>query len=127
MYDVLRRYDLAPQDVLIVVDDVNLETGRLRLRRGGSDGGHNGLKSLTDHPGSRDFPRLRFGVGSPPAGRSMIDHVLGTFGEDEVRHVERVFARAAAAVLDWSRYGIECTMNQVNREDPQPGSRGSAR
>ena len=98
----------------MVADDVHLDVGRLRLRRGGSDGGHNGLRSIIASTGSKNFARLRFGVGSPLPGSTLIEHVLGTFGNRDRLSVEEAAARATQAVVDWSRDGIERTMNQVN-------------
>ena len=120
---LLSRYPLDLKDILVVVDDVHLDVGRLRLRRGGSDGGHNGLRSIVMSTGSQDFARLRFGVGSPPAGSTLIEYVLGTFGSRDRGLVERASARAVDAILSWSRDGIERTMNQVNCNDDTLGAR----
>ncbi len=72
-------------DLLVVADDVNLPLGRLRARRGGSAGGHNGFKSVIERLGTDQFPRLRVGVGGGEPGRDLADHVLGRFGPDESR------------------------------------------
>lgn len=112
--ELLNRYAMDLNDILVVADDVHLDVGRLRLRRGGSDGGHNGLRSIIASTGSKNFARLRFGVGSPLPGSTLIEHVLGTFGNRDRLSVEEAAARATQAVVDWSRDGIERTMNQVN-------------
>ena len=72
-----------PADMLVVADDVNLPLGRLRARRGGSAGGHNGFKSMTQQLGTDQFPRLRVGVGRGDDRRDLADHVLGRFDADE--------------------------------------------
>lgn len=118
-------YKIEPADVLVVTDDVALPLGRLRARRGGSDGGHNGLKSVTQHLGTQAFPRLRIGVGRGDARRDLADHVLGRFEADERRAVEAAVLRAADAVEAFVAEGIERMMNAFNAADTQQDS-GSA-
>src|SRR6516162_2793261 len=89
-------FKIAPEEVLVVVDDVALPLGRLRLRPSGSDGGHNGLRSVVDHLGEM-FMRLRVGVGSPRTG-DLVDHVLGEFDRSERAIVAKAVERAAEAV-----------------------------
>lgn len=101
-------------DFLVVVDDVNLPLGRLRLRGGGSAGGHNGLKSLIEHLGTQEFARLRIGVGQTKPGDDLVDHVLSRFAPEEVPEVEKALARAADAVLCFVDEGLERAMNQFN-------------
>jgi PTH1 family peptidyl-tRNA hydrolase len=100
-------------DLLVVVDDVNLEVGRLRLRPAGSAGGHNGLKSIIDHLGTNEFPRLRIGVGESK-GAVLRDHVLSTFAPDEKPVAENAGVRAAEAVLCFIEFGIDRAMNEFN-------------
>jgi PTH1 family peptidyl-tRNA hydrolase len=88
-------HKLTPGDVLVVVDEVQLPLGRLRLRRSGSAGGHNGLKSVIQHLGDA-FPRLRIGVGRGEPGWDLADHVLARFGRDERETVAAAVARAAS-------------------------------
>lgn len=109
--------DLA--DLLIVVDDVNLPFGRLRMRERGSAGGHNGLKSVIEHLGSQDFPRLRIGVGENKAGEALTNHVLGSFRPEERAELESVIAQAADGVAAFVEEGVNSAMNEVNkRPDP---------
>ncbi len=100
-------------DLLVVVDDVNLELGRIRLRPGGSAGGHNGLKSVIEHLGTDQFPRLRIGVGQSK-GAVLRDHVLSTFAPDEKAVAEDAAARAAEAALSFVESGIDKAMNAFN-------------
>lgn len=100
-------------DLLVVVDDVNLGLGRLRLRLGGSAGGHNGLKSIIDRLGTDEFPRLRIGVGQS-RGAVLRDHVLSTFAPDEKPVAEKTAARAAEAALCFIEFGIKKAMNEFN-------------
>jgi PTH1 family peptidyl-tRNA hydrolase len=101
------------QDVLVITDDVNLPLGKLRLRPGGSAGGHNGLKSLIERLGSQEFPRMRMGVGQS-GGADLADHVLSRFHPDEAPEVERMVKLAADAALCFVAQGIEKAMNQYN-------------
>ncbi len=102
-----------PADLLVVVDDVNLPLGRVRLRAGGSAGGHNGLKSIIERVGSKDFHRLRLGVGDERRSE-LSEHVLSRFHPDEYEAVEAMIDRATGAVLCWAVHGIEEAMNEYN-------------
>lgn len=112
--NVVRDCGLALDELLVVVDDVNLEAGALRFRRRGSDGGHNGIRSVIESLGSRDFARLRLGVGQPREGQDLIDFVLGDFAPGEENAVEAQVREAARGVVCWTRLGIEAAMNQFN-------------
>jgi len=85
---ILRKYGLGCEDLILIYDDVALEPGQLRLREGGGAGGHNGVRSVIDALGSKDFARIRIGIGAPQAGQSLTDHVLGRFRPDEDRIIE---------------------------------------
>jgi len=111
-----RYYRIGLPDLLVVCDDVNLPLGRLRARPGGSDGGHNGLKSVALHVGTVEYPRLRIGVGRGDGRRDLADHVLARFEPDEAPGIETAIARAADAVEMWIDAGLERVMNTFNRE-----------
>lgn len=111
---VLRNAPVTPDDVLVVVDEVDLPLGRVRLRAGGSAGGHNGLKSIIRSLGTQDFPRLRIGVGRDSAGGDVVDHVLGTFTPAEFDERDRMVERAADAAAAWIARGITAAMNDFN-------------
>ena len=112
-----RYYKVALPDVLIVCDDVNLPLGRLRLRANGSEGGHNGLRSVAIELGSTDYARLRVGVGRGDLRRDLADHVLARFEPDEMPGIEAAVARAADAVETWVVDGLAKAMNTFNRSD----------
>jgi PTH1 family peptidyl-tRNA hydrolase len=109
-------YKVAIDDVLVVVDDVNLEAGRLRIRRGGSAGGHNGLKSIVAALGTDQFARLRVGVGGGQQ-KSLSSHVLGRFTPDEEAIVEAAIAKAVEAIEVFVAVGIVAAMDKYNRKD----------
>ena len=117
-------YKVAVPDVLVVLDEVALPLGRLRAGRGGSHGGHNGLKSVIARLGTSDVPRLRIGVGRGDGRRELADHVLGTFAAEERDEVEAAVLRAAEAAVMFVTDGIERVMNVFNaandKQDPSP-------
>jgi PTH1 family peptidyl-tRNA hydrolase len=111
-----RYYRIDAPDLLVIVDDVNLELGRLRARREGSEGGHNGLRSVIEHLGTTGFPRLRVGVGRGDRRRDLADHVLARFDPDERPVVEEAITRAADAAELFITGSIEQVMNEYNRK-----------
>ncbi len=110
------KVDLA--DVLVVCDDVNLPVGRLRMRTSGSDGGNNGLRSITAALGTEDYARLRIGVGRGDGQRDLADHVLSRFEPDDLPAMDEAVTRAADAVDLWIADGPARVMNTVNRPEP---------
>ena len=114
--ELVRYFRIETADVLIVTDDVNLPIGRLRARASGSEGGHNGLKSIAQHLGTVDYARLRVGVGRGDALRDLADHVTSRFDPDERTASDESVARAADAVEMWIGEGLLKVMNAFNRE-----------
>jgi PTH1 family peptidyl-tRNA hydrolase len=115
-----RYYDIAPSDLLIVVDEVSLPFTRLRARARGSAGGHNGLKSVIAGLGSSEFPRLRLGVGRGDGRRDLADHVLAKFESGERADLETFIARAADAAEMFAVADIEKVMNTYNPDPTEP-------
>lgn len=112
---LLQFYKVEPADLLVVVDDVNLELGRLRARPSGSAGGHNGLKSIIGSLGSDGMARLRIGVGRGDDRRDLADHVLAKFDAHERAIVAETVDRSADAVELFVAEGIAAVMNRYNR------------
>lgn len=111
---LVRANGMEPRDVLVLVDDINLDPGTIRLRAGGSAGGHNGTQDILDRLGTREVPRLRLGVGSDfPRGR-MADYVLSPFAPDEQPLIDEALVRAQKAALCFVSEGIETAMNRFN-------------
>ncbi len=122
---VLQRYyriDLA--DTLVVVDDVNLPAGQLRIRGDGSAGGHNGLKSIAEALGSQAFPRLRVGVGRGDPRRDLADHVLAKIGPDLRETLDEATRRAADAVELFVTGTLGEVMSRFNTKPPAPTEPG---
>ncbi len=115
--DLLRFFKIELPALLVVVDDVNLELGRLRARSSGSAGGHNGLKSLIELLGTGEFARLRVGVGRGDARRDLADHVLAAFEPEERPIVAEAVGRGADAAELFVSDGIEAVMNRYNRKE----------
>ena len=109
-------YKIPTADVLVITDDVNLPLGRLRARARGSEGGHNGLRSIIEQLGTTEFPRLRVGVGRGDTRRDLADHVLARFDTDEQPDIDRAIVRAADAAEMFGTDGIEKVMNVFNPE-----------
>jgi peptidyl-tRNA hydrolase, PTH1 family len=110
---LMRMFELQPADVLVVYDEMDLPVGRLRLREEGSSGGHNGVKSLIQHLGTQEFPRIRIGVGRP-AQSGTVDHVLSGFSRDEIPLINEAIERAADAVEAVVAEGMAAAMSRFN-------------
>lgn len=116
------RRATALEDTLVVVDDIALPLGQLRLRKQGSDGGHNGLKSIIREIGSMDFPRLRLGIGPCPAGMDAAEFVLGRFAPEEIPLVEAMVERAACCVEAVAAEDFDRVMSAFNAAASEPGN-----
>ncbi len=117
-----RFYKVETAELLIVCDDVNLPLGRLRTRATGSEGGHNGLRSIAESLGTIDYARLRIGVGRGDDRRDLADHVLARFAPDEQSGIDAAMTRAADAVETWLSDGLAKMMNIFNRADDTTSS-----
>ena len=110
-----RFYKIPPERVLVISDDVALPQGKLRVRRSGSAGGHNGLKNILSHLGSDQFPRVKVGVGEKPHPDSdMVDWVLGVFTGQDRKVMEEAIGRAADAVTVLLQHGVDQAMSSYN-------------
>lgn len=113
---LMRWYKLSPEDIIVVHDDMDIPAGTIRIRRKGSDGGHNGLKSLIAHLGSQCFNRVRVGVGRPPAGWKVNDHVLSPFSSEDAPKI--------AEAIDYLLPAVECMVTEdtdvaMNKYNPK--------
>ena len=114
--ELVAFYKARPADVLVVMDDMNLPPGRLRMRAEGSAGGQKGLADILARLGTQAVPRLRIGIGSPPGRMDGADFVLSKFSPNELEDMEAAVASAADAVSDWVFHGIEYAMERHNRK-----------
>ena len=111
---VAEYFRLPPEKILVGVDDADLPFGEIRLRGSGSSGGHHGLESVEEHLGTRDFSRLRIGIGRKDGVRQITNYVLGQFEKDEMSLLEKILARAAEQIDCWASSGIGKAMSQFN-------------
>ena len=107
-------YKIEPQDIFVIYDELDLPSGKLRLRPFGGSGGHNGMKSLIQHLGTDQFPRARVGIGRPNTPMRSADYVLQNFSVEEEVTFESLRPRIADAVESWLFYGIDLAMNRFN-------------
>lgn len=112
----------SPEDILVIYDDAALPLGTLRFREKGSAGGHNGIKSIIEHLGTQEFPRLKIGIGGSDPG-NMVGHVLGKFSLEEKESLDEILKKATAAVTMASQEGIPAAANQFHtkkKKTPPP-------
>jgi PTH1 family peptidyl-tRNA hydrolase len=117
---LLRHYQLTPDDLILVHDDLDLEPGRLRIKQAGGHGGHNGLKSVIEALGTSQFVRVKIGIGRPAPGQDSADYVLEMVTKEELEVIEPCLERAVDALEVLIHRGLEAAMNQFNvreRED----------
>ena len=107
-------YQLPLGQVMVAVDDADLPFGEIRLRPGGSSGGHHGLESIEQHLGSREFARLRIGIGRKDSERQIANYVLGKFDSSESELLEKVLSRAAGQIECWLNDGLPKAMSLFN-------------
>lgn len=111
---VAHFYKISPEHIIVMYDDVALPFGQLRLRKGGSAGGHNGMKNIISHLGTQEFPRVRIGVGAKPEGWDLADYVLSQFTPEEVPVIRDTIALAAEAAETIITKGMDRAMNLYN-------------
>lgn len=107
-------YKIAPEEMIVIYDDISLDPGQLRIRLKGSAGGHNGIKNIIANLGTQDFPRIKVGVGAKPPRMDLADYVLSRFGAGEQKLMEEAFGEAAEAAVMMMTDGAERAMNHFN-------------
>ena len=114
--EALNWYKIEPKDMLLLVDDIDLPFGQVRVRAKGGPGTHNGLRHIVQCTGSGDFPRVRVGMGAPPPEWDLADWVLSKFHTEEERKIAfDAYMTAADAALCWAENGIDAAMNRFNK------------
>ncbi len=113
-HKVCSFFKVTHAQCLVVFDDISLELGRLRIRKSGSAGGHNGMKSILQHAGDDIVPRIRIGIGAPAGVKPLTGHVLGKFSPAEIKLLPDILDRAADAIDTILKSGIDSAMNLYN-------------
>ena len=109
-------FQIDNENLLMVLDDINLPFGFLRMRKNGTDGGHKGLASVIYHLAADDFPRLRIGIGKPENELPMSEYVLLNFTGEEKKEIPNIIDEAIDAIRIWCEEGIDTAMNNTNRK-----------
>lgn len=117
---IIDFYKFAPDEIMVISDDFTIALGALRLRKTGSDGGHNGLASIIEHLGTSSFPRLRMGIGAPPAGMDPADFVLSRFTKEESKDMERAKLEAVDLIENILEQGWEKAVSKLPSKDGKP-------
>lgn len=112
----LEKENIPLENILVITDDLNLPFGAIRIKKKGSDGGHNGLKSVQNELQTPNYARLRFGISSDFAKGQQVDYVLGKWTEDETKKLPERFEKMAQAILSFGLSGIDITMNSFNNK-----------
>ena len=110
---LMDRFGVPPEQVLILYDDIDLPPGKVRVRKNGGPGTHNGMRSIVKETGTDAFPRIRVGTGDRPAGQDLVNWVLGHPGPDEKPLMEAAFAEAAECAAEWAEAGIDAAMRKA--------------
>lgn len=112
---LLRWYHCEPDHLMVIYDDIDLPPGKVRIRKSGGPGTHNGMRSIIGILGREDFPRIRIGTGDRPEGWDLAAWVLGHYDPESRKKMEEAFQKAADAALDWVQNGIDHAMQTGNR------------
>lgn len=110
-------YNIAPEDIAVIQDDMDMPCGQLRIRRKGSAGGHNGIKSVQEHLGTGEFPRFKVGIGHPERNnKAVINHVLHAFQGEEKALIEEAVKKMADALEKWLKEDMDLVMQEYNKK-----------
>ena len=107
---IMARYRAPAEQTMVIYDDIDLPPGKIRVRRNGGPGTHNGMRSVIGETGTENFPRIRVGTGDRPAGQDLAGWVLGRPGPEERPRMEEAFAAAAACAAEWTEHGIDAAI-----------------
>jgi PTH1 family peptidyl-tRNA hydrolase len=114
-------YNLGNEEIAVIQDDLDLPVGQLRIRKKGSAGGHNGIKSIQEHLGTDEFPRFKIGISHPGRnGKAVVSHVLKAFAGEEKAAIEEAVKKMADALERWIKEDIDAVMNEYNKKPAKP-------
>lgn len=114
--ELMDFYKVAKENIIIIYDDISLDVGQIRIRRQGTDGGQRGIKSIIQHLGTNEFPRIKIGIGNKPQGWDLADYVLSRFKNDEESGMKEAVEEATKACRTIIKDGIDSAMNQHNKK-----------
>ncbi|PIU84189.1 MAG: aminoacyl-tRNA hydrolase [Elusimicrobia bacterium CG06_land_8_20_14_3_00_38_11] len=114
---LIKKYNPDYEDIIVVCDDMDISFGTLRVRKGGSSGGHNGVESIIETLGTNEFCRIRIGIGRPPSNVDAVDFVLSKFTQEEALKMKSVISRASDAVSVFIDSGLQKAMNLFNKRE----------
>lgn len=112
--EVVDFYKIEKEKILVIYDDMDIEPGKIKIRKKGSSGGHNGMKSIIQMIGTEEFPRIRIGIGRPAHSGDEINHVIGAIPEDEIPLLDKGIEKAKDAVIEILKNGVDIAMNKFN-------------
>lgn len=112
--DIVNFYKIEMENILIIYDDMDVEPGKIKIRKKGSSGGHNGIKSIIQELGTDEFPRIRIGIGKPEHKGDEINYVIGAIPEEEIYKLEEGTEKAKQATIEIIKNGIDIAMNKFN-------------
>lgn len=113
--ELMKFYKIEPENLIVIYDDIDLEVGKLRIRKSGSSGTHNGMRNIIYLTGKQDFPRIRIGVSKPRPGQDLASFVLSKFDKSEVDLMISVIENAALAVIETMNTNLDKAMNMYNK------------
>ena len=112
--EIYNFYKVDTSNIVVIYDDIDLDVGKIRIRKKGSSGGHNGMKSIIQMIGTEEFPRIRIGIGRPAHSGDEINHVIGAIPEDEIPLLDKGIEKAKDAVIEILKNGVDIAMNKFN-------------
>ena len=113
---IMDFYKVSNEELIVIYDDISLDVGQLRIRKKGSAGGHNGIKSIIQHIGTTEFPRIKVGVGNKPEGWDLADYVLGKFSKEDQEVLKETKERVAKACELMVKDELDAAMNEYNKK-----------
>ncbi len=112
--EVLNFYKIQIENLIVIYDDIDLDVGKVKIRKAGGSGTHNGMKSVITSIGTQNFTRIRVGIGKPENKERLIEHVLGAISEEEKKELESAVKIASLGIIEILKNGIETAMNKIN-------------
>ena len=116
LVEVMNFYKITPEELIVIYDDIDIDPGFIRIRKNGSPGTHNGMKSITSLIGTQNFVRVRVGIGKPSEHIDMINHVIGHIPEEEKEVLDKGVEEATKAVLEMIKNSVDSAMNKFNKK-----------